>query len=236
MENSKFYDVVRKTLTLTNENVRGFEFLLREAQDRKVPLNDLAYILATTFHETAHRMQPIAEYGKGKGRKYGSRGKYGQIPYGRGYVQLTWDYNYEKADRELKLGGALLKDFDKALEPQYAAPILFKGMEEGWFTGKKLRDFIDTIDESDEEDGREFEEGRRIINGVDRKKLIASYALVFEKALKAAGYAQKATEKPVQTIPDVPAPKVPEKPKASQGPSLGEIIRSIILALFRREL
>lgn len=236
MENSKFYDVVRKTLTLTNENVRGFEFLLSEAQTRKVPLNDLAYILATTYHETAARMQPIAEYGKGKGRKYGVRGKYGQVPYGRGYVQLTWDYNYEKADRELKLGGTLLKNFDKALEPQYAAPILFKGMEEGWFTGKKLRDFIDTIDESDEEDGREFEEGRRIINGVDKKKLIASYALLFEKALKAAGYGQKATQAAVQPVPDVPALEVPVPAKASGEPSTGQIIRSLILALFRREL
>jgi len=236
MENSKFYDVVRKTITLTNENVRGFEFLLQEGVNRKVPLNDLAYILATAFHETAHRMQPIAEYGKGKGRKYGVRGKYGQVPYGRGYVQLTWDYNYEKADKELKMGGALLKNFDKALEPQYAAPILFKGMEQGWFTGKKLRDFIDTIDEDDVEDGREYEEGRRIINGVDKKKLIAQYALIFEKGLKAAGYAQKDTQKAVGRLPDDPGTTVPEKIKPSVRPSIVQIIVSLLKALFRREL
>ena len=236
MNNEKFYDSIRKTITLTNENVRGFEFLLQEAESRKIPLHKLAYILATTYHETAARMQPIAEYGKGKGRPYGARGKYGQAQYGRGYVQLTWDANYEKADRELRMGGALLKNFDKALEPQYAAPILFAGMEHGWFTGKKLDDFIDSIDESDEEDGREFEGARRIINGVDKKQLISKYALLFEKGLKAAGYGHRATEKPVQPIPDVPAVQVPEKPKASQGPSLGQIIRSIILALFRREI
>ena len=31
----------------------------------------LAYMLATTFHETARTMQPIEEYGKGKGKTYG---------------------------------------------------------------------------------------------------------------------------------------------------------------------
>lgn len=218
MQLDKFYDVVRKTLTLTNENVRGFDFIINEGVIRKVLLNDLAYILATTFHETAHRMQPIAEYGKGKGRKYGVKGKYGQVPYGRGYVQLTWDFNYEKADKELKLGGTLLKDFDLALRPEIAVQILFKGMEQGWFTGKKLRDFIDTIDENDVEDQREFEEGRRVINGVDKKKLIANYALIFEKALKAAGYGVKEPQLPVPPTFDDPGVQESEKPNESMAP------------------
>lgn len=218
MNLKNFYDEVRKSITLTTENVRGFDFIISEGSARKVLLNDLAYILATTFHETAHRMQPIAEYGKGKGRKYGVVGKYGQIPYGRGYVQLTWDFNYEKADKELKLKGALLKDFDKALEPAIAVQILFKGMEQGWFTGKKLRDFIDTIDESDAEDGLEYQEGRRIINGVDKKKLIADYALIFERALKMAGYGQKEPQIPLQPLPDDPGVQEPEKPKTTVDP------------------
>lgn len=241
MNKTKFYDEIRKTITLTNENVRGFDFILDQALNRKVLLNDLAYILATAFHETAHRMQPIAEYGKGKGRKYGVRGKYGQVPYGRGYVQLTWDYNYEKADKKLGLGGLLLRDFDKALDPKYAAPILFVGMAEGWFTGKKLRDFIDTIDEDDAEDGREFEEGRRVINGVDKKKLIASYALLFEKGLKAAGYGSNKSpephlepQKPVEKQPDDPGVIEPKKPKTSPAFSIGEIITTIIKLIFRR--
>lgn len=188
MNLDKFYDSVRNSITLTNENVRGFDFIIVEGLARKIHLNDLAYILATTFHETAARMQPIAEYGKGKGRKYGVKGKYGQVPYGRGYVQLTWDSNYEKADKKLNLKGALLRDFNLALDPKIAIQILFIGMEEGWFTGKKLRDFIDTIDEDDDEDKREFIEGRRIINGVDKKILIAGYGIIFEKALRSSGY------------------------------------------------
>jgi hypothetical protein len=215
---NKFYDEVRKYLTLTTENVRGFDFIISEGSSRKILLNDLAYILATTFHETAHRMQPIAEYGKGKGREYGVKGKYDQVPYGRGYVQLTWDFNYEKADKELKLRGALLKDFDLALRPDIAVQILFKGMEQGWFTGKKLRDFIDTIDEDDAEDQREFEEGRRVINGVDKKRLIASYAIIFERALKLGGYGQKDLGLPVQPLPDDPGVEEPVKPNKPVAP------------------
>lgn len=218
MELDKFYNTIRKTMTLTNENVRGFDLILSEAEKRKVLINDLAYILATTWHETAARMHPIAEYGKGKGRKYGVKGKYGQVPYGRGYVQLTWDFNYEKADKELKLGGRLLKNFDLALHPDIAIPILFVGMEQGWFTGKKLRDYIDEIDESDLEDSREYEDGRRIINGVDKKKLIATYALLFEKALKAARYGLKATQSPVEKPKDVPATIQPEVTKPPVAP------------------
>ena len=55
-------------------------------------------------------MQPIAEYGKGKGRKYGVPGRNrGQVAYGRGYVQLTWDDNYERADKEIGAGGRQLR-------------------------------------------------------------------------------------------------------------------------------
>ena len=234
MNLAKFYAELRKSITLTNENVRGFDFLTKEAEARNIPINDFAYILATAFHETAHRMQPIAEYGKGKGRKYGVRGKYGQVPYGRGYVQLTWDFNYEKADKELKLGGKLLKNFELALDPKYAAQILFAGMQQGWFTGKKLRDFIDTIDEPDDEDRREFELGRKIINGVDKKTLIANYGLIFEKALKAAGYGHTVTEKPVQRQPDDPGVPVPTQQKTSQGLSLGALIAYILKLIFNR--
>jgi hypothetical protein len=56
-------------------------------------------------------MMPIAEYGKGQGHEYGKPcPEYDdQVAYGRGYVQLTWDYNYEKADQKCSLDGALPK-------------------------------------------------------------------------------------------------------------------------------
>lgn len=228
-----FFDNIRKDYTLTNTNVSGFDKIITEGENRNVPLPYLAYILATTWHETASTMQPIAEYGKGKGRKYGVTGKYGQIPYGRGYVQLTWDRNYELADKELNLDGKLLKNFDLALDPEYAIPILFTGMEKGWFTTKKLSDYIDLVDESDVEDAREFREARRIINGTDRAAMIANHAINFEHALRAAEYGLKQPEKPVETIPEVPSTEVPETPKRSVWARMAEIIINLILSIVR---
>ena len=40
--------------------------------DKSISYPQGAYILATTWHETATTMLPIAEYGKGGGRPYGT--------------------------------------------------------------------------------------------------------------------------------------------------------------------
>ncbi|WP_201269758.1 lysozyme family protein [Sinorhizobium meliloti] len=189
MNRSAFYKQVRaKFGALKQSQVDGFELILDEATKRGVTLPFLAYILATVWWETAHTMQPIAEYGNGRGRKYGIKGKHGQVAYGRGYVQLTWDYNYENADKKLGLGGALTKDYELAMDPKIAVLILFEGMEEGWFTGKDLDDFIDQIDEDNKEDLREFANARRIINGTDKQVEIGKIALTFEVALRGSDY------------------------------------------------
>ncbi len=93
MDRAKFFAAVRTPLfagKMSEKQVQGVGAILDEAERRGTPLAHLAYMLATAFLETAKTMQPIAEYGKGTGRKYGVKGKYGQVPYGRGYVQLTW--------------------------------------------------------------------------------------------------------------------------------------------------
>ncbi|MFH7264110.1 hypothetical protein ACHWGJ_29120, partial [Klebsiella pneumoniae] len=67
-------------------------------------------------------MQPVTEIGRGGGKPYGKPGKHGgQVPYGRGDVQLMWDGNYETADDELGLKGALLANFDLALDTEISA-------------------------------------------------------------------------------------------------------------------
>jgi hypothetical protein len=145
MDRAKFFASVRSPLfagKMSDAQVRGIDAILDEAERRGTPLKHLAYMLATAFLETARTMQPIAEYGKGAGRKYGVKGKYGQVPYGRGYVQLTWDSNYERADKELGLKGALLRNFNLAMRQDIAAKIMFEGMAAGWFTGKRLADYI----------------------------------------------------------------------------------------------
>lgn len=195
----KFFDAVRKSFgPLKQSQVDGFNFIL-SAWEREYPKGDvryLAYPLATTWHETAATMQPIEEYGRGKGRKYGPTGFWG-----RGYVQLTWDYNYKKASEKLKalygIDVDLVKNPEKALDPQIAVLIMFAGMIEGWFTGRRLAQYFNsTVDDP--------ENARRIINGTDRAAKIAGYHKAFLAALKEAQQVG-----PVASPEDRVAPEAP---------------------------
>lgn len=227
MDRAKFFAAVRSPLfagKLSDAQVSGIDAILDEAEKRGTPLKHLAYMLATAYHETARTMQPIAEYGRGKGRKYGVKGKYGQVPYGRGYVQLTWDFNYARADKELGLKGALLRDFNLAMRPDIAAKIMFSGMTEGWFTGKKLSDYIGAA--------TDYVGARRIINGTDKAKAIAGYANVFERALVDGAYGTKpvVAAKPVTPVsPATPATPTPATPATN----VWDAIFNIIFRLFR---
>ena len=98
-------------------------------------------------------------------------------------MQLTWDENYERADRELGLNGALTADYDLALDPQVSARILVAGLEGGWFTGKGLRLFLPQVARREQ-----FAAARKIVNGTDKAELIAGYAEIFQAALQAGGW------------------------------------------------
>ena len=175
-----FFSQVRESLfagKLKQKQVDGLSAILDEWETNHKTKDDrwLAYMLATTHHETAATMQPIEEYGKGKGRKYGNRVKMnGQVYtntdklfYGRGFVQLTWYENYEKAGKKLKQD--FIMNPEKVMELANATKIMFSGMMEGWFTGKKLPDYFNKTTE-------DWVNARRIINGLDRAAWIADYA------------------------------------------------------------
>jgi hypothetical protein len=183
-----FFDTMRgsKALgpTLSTDEVEGCQAIIGACGAGRYGLSWTAYALATACHETAGTMRPIREYGRGRGRKYGVAGKHGQVAYGRGYVQLTWDYNYATADQKLGLGGRLTADYDLALDPKIAADIMVRGMAEGWFTGKKLADYLPGAGPATR---AQFEQARRIINGTDKMALIAGHALEFQRALQAGG-------------------------------------------------
>jgi hypothetical protein len=172
--------------------------------------NQCAYVLATAWHETAHTMKPVREYG---GEKYLKAKRY--YPYvGMGYVQLTWKENYEKAGK--RFGVDFVKHPKYLLKPEYAAPILVVGMQEGWFTGKKLADYM-TLRKSD------FRGARRIVNGLDKADLIANYAKQFDALLKAAGYGVEIPREGInpgtQHSQGIEPPKVAEKPREEIGPA-----------------
>jgi len=152
-----------------------FEFY--DKDDKYTNLRELAYVLATAFHETAFTWRTdIREIGRGKGRKYGiADTATGQVYYGRGLCQLTWKFNYEKFS-EL-LGIDLVNNPDLALETQNSVSILMIGMRDGHFTSRKLAAyFSDNL--------TDWVSARRIVNGLDCAHAIASNAIKFYKCLR----------------------------------------------------
>jgi len=167
--------------SLTPFQAEGIKLILEawENYNSLTDIRQLAYILATVKHETANTYRPIEEYGKGAGRAYGATVN-GHRYYGRGYVQLTWKENYEKMTKRLNLLGVecdLVNNPEQALQPEISAAIMFVGMEEGLFTGKKLKDYFNEYDENPVE-------ARKIINGKDKAKMIAGYYYEFKNALQ----------------------------------------------------
>ena len=184
LNRAAFYAAVRASLfggRLKASQVAGMDAIL-DAAPSLLGTTSLGYALATTFHETARTMQPIEEYGRGKGRAYGPTGFWG-----RGFVQLTWETNYAKATARLRQLGILRANEDLVKTPKLAmrldvaAAILFYGMVEGWFTGKKLADYFG---------GGRYEPvgARRIINGTDKDELIAGQCGLIVDALRSAGH------------------------------------------------
>jgi hypothetical protein len=162
---------------LTQAQVESIEAILKESAfitDNRW----IAYILGTTYHETAHKMIPVEEIGRGKGRPYGEKIKQNgeiyeypdKIYYGRGFPQLTWYENYELYGKIL--GIPLLEQPELALNPEISAKILVTGMARGLFTGRKLSDYFNSIKE-------DWINARRIVNGLDQASTIAGYSKQF---------------------------------------------------------
>lgn len=170
--------------TLTQEQVDGINVILAAPEARGWDRRWLAYALATAWHETGAKMQPVREgfatsddaairavtdlHRRGKiSRNYALRDpETGQSYYGRGLVQLTHKDNYARAG--VRLGLPLADEPDLALEPDVSAAILLRGMAEGWFTGRKLPDYFNASTDNPVN-------ARQIVNGMDKANLIAGY-------------------------------------------------------------
>ena len=81
----------------------------------------------------------------------------------------------KKASEKLKHD--FLNNPDDVMQIEHATNILLLGMKDGWFTGRKLSDYIN-------QSKKDYLNARRIINGMDKASLIAGYAETFEKALR----------------------------------------------------
>ena len=209
LANTAFFSHIREKLFsggLEQTQVDGINALVLAGVQNSLTVQQHAYVLATAYHETARTMQPVREYGRGAGRKYGTwrtnshgvkyclkngsgNAVYTQeecphLFYGRGHVQLTWYDNYQRASRELNQNLPenehidLVAQPDLALNNDISAKIIVLGMKQGWFTGKKLSDYIN-------DHRTDFVSARRIVNGTDKADQIARYARIFETALNA---------------------------------------------------
>jgi hypothetical protein len=159
---------------------------------------DIAYMLATTRHETYQF--PTGEY-------FSEKSEVGPVSYfdqydpvlastaalrqrainnentlegdgykyrGRGCVHLTWKKNYRRAFEKFNFDYVSAPDLAGLFE--HAVPIMFWGMRDGVFTGVGLRNYINP--------GKiDYRNARRIINGTNEADLIASYAKRFEDIL-----------------------------------------------------
>lgn len=183
-----FWSALRQSLGSLNQGqVDGFNRLMAEMALARWPISWVAYGLATPWWETNKQMCPVEEgyyLGPEKAKRFQKRLRY--YPwFGRGDVQLTWRANYERADEELGLDGALVKDPNLALDPLISAKILVKGMEQGWFTGKALEHYLPYEGIAGHE---AFKKARRIINGTDKADEIARIATKIQKALEFGGW------------------------------------------------
>jgi len=197
VDKAKFFSdfEARTGLRLTADRRRALEFLL-DALGKDAGftmIRELAYVLATIRWETAHTFAPIKEsrFSRAKNpREWENQDRYWRTGfYGRGYVQITWEDNYRRAGQRLegaqfKVGRATLNvdkdtfinDPDLVLQPPIAYAIASRGMREGWFTSKKLGDYIK------EGVAPDYGNASRIINGPDHAPDIAAIADNFDTA------------------------------------------------------
>mgnify|MGYP000856621469 CR=1 FL=1 len=192
MKRQQLFQEINQSLFLGRMNNRQRNGILHKlkAFDKFKVTDDRwrAYMLATSYHETAKTMQPIEERGKGIGKPYGRKVKYNGLPYtwpdkmyyGRGDVQLTWFDNYMQMGDILGL--PLLKQPELALDPDISAHILVEGMilgksSRGDFTGYSLENFFNN--HRDDPLG-----ARRIVNGLDQAPIIAGYHCKFLEAIR----------------------------------------------------
>lgn len=166
---------------MTDLSLGHTRLIIQRCQQARLSTQQTAYVLATAFWETARTMEPVKEayWLSEDWRKRNLR----YYPwYGRGFVQLTWRENYVRAGS--KLGHDFTTDPEKVMEPDISAAILVVGMVEGWFTGKKLSDYINAT-------RTDYVGARWIVNGTDKAKAIAEIAREYEAALLRSASAER---------------------------------------------
>ncbi|KSV89787.1 hypothetical protein [Sinorhizobium sp. GL28] len=259
--------------SLCPKQIECIEAILGEAQRRDTNLLHLAAIFAAAYHETGGAMRPVeenlnysanrltkvwparfptlasAEPYAGKPRKLANRvygGRLGNVEAddgwryrGRGLAQITGKANYAKF--------GIVAAPEQASEMATAVNILFDGMTEGLFTGKRLSDFDTDESLSGAATGYRYAASRAIINGDIRQNgpTIEAYGRAFEAALREAGYGRSgqqmagSAESGVVVVlrPGKSGSEAKGEGASASAPSLGNIFErlvTVIVSIFAR--
>lgn len=175
MNKEQFYIKVVTNLfngNLSERQQSGLECIIDEwEKQNNSDMRQLAYILATIYHETGRKMQPVKEYGNEeflRSKKY--------YPYfGRDLCQTTWKYNYEKVKNFS--GIDVVSNPDLIGQMPLAAQVAIEFMIKGYYTGKKLSDYFNDTKE-------DALNARRIINGLDCAEKVLAYYHNFLNSIK----------------------------------------------------
>jgi hypothetical protein len=198
---------------LVQSQVEGIKAKIVAYAAANWPVSYAACGMATSYWETGKTMQPVREKGSGDGPDADKWDDYlerydtgplairlgntpeadgdGVATAGKGDVQLTGVRNYRVATEKLRERGIigpeidLVKNPELVLRPDLSAAIMVLGMEEGWFTGKKLADYLPGKGPATFE---QLKQTRRIINGVDHWVEIANAAMLWQQCFVAGGW------------------------------------------------
>ena len=190
---SQFHPIREKEQYLIGRYETIFNYW--DSEPKLTDLRWLAYILATTYHETGRKIKAVREcfgktdaasiacvtrlYRRGRIKRNYARidPKTGKSYFGRGHVQLTWDYNYKRMGKELGMKNQIYINPDLALDKDTSVAILAQGMIKGLFTGKRLSKYFNASSTN-------WGGARRIVNGMDKYKLIGGYGRKFHATLR----------------------------------------------------
>lgn len=162
--------------------VKTLDAMIDEAERRDLDLRVLAYMMATALREVGSNLAPVREWfaktdaaarAKARGKKYGVV-KNGQVYYGRGLVQVTWDFNYKRLTEAARKAGFdvdFVNNPDLLLEFNWAVWAMFEGMLGGFYGPPVTKFFTATV--------TDWRNARRSVNVLDHADEIAGNAKQF---------------------------------------------------------
>ena len=214
----------------------------------------LSYIIATVFWETGGHLYPVREglcddakcaiaHLEKLWRRRMVRQRYwdpdpstGKSYYGRGQVQLTHLVNYWRVGSELsrtqsdeqfaELDDKLVAKPDLALSDFVSTASLIEGMVRGWFNAELGKGLGSYINDDAPNDRVAYLEARRTVNGLDKRDLLADFALKIDKFVKAVPAASAPKTNADSAMSEV-TEGTPQRPRGSDGKVRGKKVDDV---------